>query len=154
MEKGQIGANILSNGKDGLNGDVHDHHALSAEMEGQNLKGVGDKQTRETDVVEDTEHPDEDELSVSAARVGPVGVFVDGTGDGPANEGANHTKDRGEEERATTETVNAQGCGDGDYEIENGLAGGEGELLVLVDDTSALVDGVHIVGEESVTRVL
>jgi hypothetical protein len=145
---------VLSNGQDGLDGDVHDHHTLGAKMEGENFESVGDEETRETNVVEDAEDPDEDELGVSGPGVGLVRVLVDGTGDGPAHESEDHAEDGGQEERATAELVDAQGSGNGDGEIENGLAGGDAELGVLVGDAGALVDGVHVVGEQSVTRVL
>jgi hypothetical protein len=123
-------------------------------MERQDLKGIGYQQTRETDVVENTKYPDEDELSVASTSVGLAGISIDGTGDGPAHERADHTEDGGEEEGATTKPVDAQGSGNGDDQVENGLAGGDTKLGVLIGDTSALVDGVHVVGEKSVTRIL
>lgn len=123
-------------------------------MEGQDLKGIGDKKTRETDVVEDTEDPDEDQLSVAGALVCLVRVSIDGAGDGPAHKGADHAEDGGEEERPTTELVNGQGSANCDAKIENRLAGGNTELLVLASDSGSLVDGAHVLGEQSVTRVL
>ncbi|KAI6757422.1 hypothetical protein HG531_003247 [Fusarium graminearum] len=60
---------LVSNGEDGLDGDVHDHHTLGTEMEGKDLKGVGDEETRETNVVEDTEDPDSGDLSIASAFV-------------------------------------------------------------------------------------
>jgi len=42
-------------GQDGLHRDVHDHHALGAQVEGEDLERVGDQQAREADAVEDTE---------------------------------------------------------------------------------------------------
>lgn len=82
---------LITEGQNRLDGDVHDHHTLGAEMEGEDLEGVGDEQTGEADVVEDTEEPDEDKLRVARPSVGRVGVLVDGTGDGPAHEGADHS---------------------------------------------------------------
>lgn len=108
-------------------------------MEGKNLESVADEQTRETNGVEDTENPNEGELGIAGAVVGghetvgevvigldlDLGVLVDGTTDGPAGEGQNHTA-RGEEEQgATANLVDKKSSGDGDGEIENGLASGE-----------------------------
>lgn len=73
-----------------MHGDVHDHHALGAEMEGQDLEGVGDQETGKADVVEAAKEPDEDELRVAGAGVLEVGVLVHGTSYGPADEAADH----------------------------------------------------------------
>lgn len=160
--------NILANGEDGLDGDVHDHHTLSTKVEGQNLKSVGDKETRETDGVEDTEEPNEGQLGVSGTLVGDLdtvgelvgdgnlnlGVLVDSTSDGPESERGDHTAGGGQEERTATELVDAKSGSDRDGKIEDGLSGRQGELLVLLGDTGTLVDDVHVVGEESVTGVL
>src|SRR3569833_4428166 len=53
--------NVLADGQDGLHGNVHNHHALGSEVEGQHLEGVSNQQAREPDVVEETEQPDEDQ---------------------------------------------------------------------------------------------
>lgn len=159
---------VLANGEDSLDGNVHDHHALSTEVERQNLKSVGNEETGETNGVEDTEEPDEGQLGIAGTLVGDLDtvgellrdgnldlrVLVDGTGDGPEGEGGDHAAGGGEEERATTEAINAEGSSNRDGEIEDGLASGQGELLVLLGDTRTLVDDVHVVGEEGVTRVL
>lgn len=74
-----------------MHGDVHDHHALGAEMEGQDLEGVGDQEAGPANVVEAAKEPDEDELSIAGVRVLLVGVIVYGAGDGPADEADHHT---------------------------------------------------------------
>lgn len=133
------GNNLLSESQDGLDGDVHDHHTLGTEMEGENLQGVADEKSRETNAVEDTEDPDEGKLGVSSTGVGvlntvciligdgdlDLGVLVDGGGDCPADEGRNHTASRNQEKRAATELVNAEGGSNGRSEIENGFSGGQ-----------------------------
>ena len=130
---------LLSEGKDGLHGDVHDHHTLSAKVEGKNLKSVGNEETGETDGVEDTKEPDEGKLGISSALVGGLNtlgvivghgdadlrVLVDGTGDGPEGERSDHTGGSEEEKRATAESVDHEGGGDGDGQIKDGLAGSE-----------------------------
>lgn len=137
-------------------------------MEGQDLEGVGDEKTRETDGVEDTKDPDKGDLGVSGAGVGAhdtlgvavrhldldLRVLVDGTGDGPAGEGQDHAAGRDEEEGPTAELVDGEGGADGGRQIEDGAAGGEGKLAVLLGDTGAVVDHVHVVREEGVTGVL
>lgn len=84
---------LVAKGQDGLDGDVHDHHALGAEVEGQNLEGVGDEEAGEADVVGDAEEPDEDELGPAGGGVLHVGVLVHGAADGPAGEGDDHARD-------------------------------------------------------------
>ena len=79
-----------ADGQGGLDGDVHDHDTLGTEMEGQDLKGIGDKETRETNVVEDTENPDEDDLADTVAGLS-AGLVVHSGHDGPDSEGKNHT---------------------------------------------------------------
>jgi hypothetical protein len=60
---------LVTQGKNGLDGDVHNHHSLGAELEWQDLQGVGNEQAGETNVIEGTEEPDEDELSVAGADI-------------------------------------------------------------------------------------
>lgn len=116
---------LVAQGEDGLDGDVHDHHALGTEVEGQDLEGVGDEQTGEANIVEATEEPDEDELGIAGADVGAARVLVHGTADGPAHEGEAHATGRDQEQGSTTESVHVQSRGDGDDEIVDGLAGAE-----------------------------
>ena len=79
------GRNILGDGQYGLHSDVHDHHTLGAQMEGQDLERVGDQQAREANVVKHAKDPDEDELGVASLDIELVGVLVDGARDGPAH---------------------------------------------------------------------
>ena len=166
------GIGLGAEGEGGLDSDVHDHDALGAEMEGQNLEGVGDEQTREANVVEDAEDPDEEDLR-DAEAVGVVVAVVHGGHDGPEREGDDHARDGSQEERAATNLVDEEGGVDGARKIENGLAGRDlwetksatvggfrnlvityTQLLVLVGDTGAVVDQVHVVGDDGVTGVL
>lgn len=82
---------LVADGEDGLDRDVHDHHALGAELERQDFERVGDQEPGEADVVEDAEQPDEDQLRVPGTRVAAVRVLVHGPRDGPADKGGNHT---------------------------------------------------------------
>jgi hypothetical protein len=131
---------LVSNGEDGLNGDVHDHHALGTEVERKNLKGISDEETRETNVVEDTEDPNSGDLSITGTCVGVrdttirlffcgrssvFRVLVDTTSDGPEEETENHTGDSSKEERATSDLVDGEGSTNGDDQIENCLASRE-----------------------------
>lgn len=145
---------VLSNGQDGLDDNVHNHHTLGAKVEGQDLEGVRDQQTGEPNVVKDSKDPDEDELGVPGTLVGAARVLVDGAGDGPADKRGDHAADGDQEEGTATKVVDCQSSTDGARQIENGLSGGDGELLVLLRNAGAFVDGVHVVGEECVTRVL
>lgn len=99
---------LVAEGQDGLDGDVHEHHALGAQLEGQDLEGVGDEHAGEADVVEDAEEPDEDELGPAGGGVAHARVLVEGAADGPAGEGDDHARDGDEEERPAAETVHVQ----------------------------------------------
>lgn len=131
---------LVSNGEDGLDSNVHDHHTLSTEVEWENLKGVGDEQTRETNIVEAAEDPNSSDLSIASALVGVCNttiwsicsgrscvfrVLVDTTGDSPEDETEDHTRDGSKEERTTSDLVDGKSSTDGDGKIKNGLAGGE-----------------------------
>ena len=118
----------------------------------KNLKGVGDKQTGETDRVEDTKDPNEDKLCV--AEAGLAGALVLTSHGSPENEGENHTRSRDEEETATTSTVDHEGSADGYNQAKEGVADVKTELLLLSSNTGLLVDQIGVVGDNSVTGVL
>jgi hypothetical protein len=113
---------LVAKGENGLYGDVHDHHSLGTKLEGQNLQGVSNEQTRETHVIEGAEKPDEDKLCVARARVGAARVLIYGTTDGPEHEGGTHAASRDEEKRATAESVDIHGGRDGDNQVKDGLS--------------------------------
>lgn len=137
---GRLGYDILSNGKDGLNSDVHDHHTLGTEVERKNLKSVGNEQAGETDIVEDAEEPDESNLGIASTSVGvsdttirlllggrslKLGVLVNAPGEGPEDESEDHTRDGSEEKRTTSDLVDSEGSTNGDGQIEDGLSSRE-----------------------------
>jgi hypothetical protein len=64
------------------------------------------------------------------------------------------TSSGNQKQRPPTEPVHLHGRRHGDDDVQNGLAGAQAQLLVLAGDAGALVDGVHVVGEQRVTRVL
>jgi hypothetical protein len=76
-------------GENGLNGDIHDHHTLGAEVERQDFEGIGDKETRETNRVEDTKDPDKDNLPDTIAFRRIVRFVFAGQGS-PNGEGNDH----------------------------------------------------------------
>lgn len=84
---------LRAESKDGLDGDVHNHHTLGTEVEGQDLESITDEQTRETDIVEDTEDPDEDDLGIAKSGLGGIAV-VHGGHDGPEGKGDGHAWDQ------------------------------------------------------------
>lgn len=67
---------LVAQCKNGLQCDVHDHHALGAQVERQDLERVSDQQTRKADVVENAEDPYEDELGVARRQVSKVRLLV------------------------------------------------------------------------------
>jgi hypothetical protein len=116
-------------GEDGLDGDVHDHDTLGTELEGQDFERIGDEQTRETDRVEDTEDPDEDDLANAVALRTAVRFVLAGQGS-PNGEGNDHARDGEQEEWASSEFVDDEGGDDGDDQAECGVA--ESELNTYV----------------------
>lgn len=60
---------LTTNGEDSLDGNVHDHKTLGTECVGQNLKSVGDKQTRPGKSIADTKEPYKRNLCVSGTLV-------------------------------------------------------------------------------------
>lgn len=59
----------LAHGQDSLNGDVHNHQTLRAQLVRQNLQRVADEQTTPAEGVEDTKDPDKEDLDVTGGRV-------------------------------------------------------------------------------------
>ena len=135
------GVGLGADSQGGLDGDVHDHDTLGTEMEGEDLQGIGNKETGETDVVEDTENPDEDDLADTVAGLS-AGIVVHGGHDGPEGESNNHTyinrltsvpclsytraaltSDGSQEEGATSHAVDHEGGTDGAGQIQDSLAG-------------------------------
>jgi hypothetical protein len=60
---------LTADSEDGLDGDVHDHKTLGTECVGQNLKSVGDKQTRPSKGIAHTKEPHKRNLCVSGTLV-------------------------------------------------------------------------------------
>lgn len=154
---------LVGNSQDSLHNNIHNHHTLGAKMEGENLEGVTDKETRETNVVKDTKDPDKGNLCIARARVSICDlafgvshgrVLVDCTDDGPQSKRGHHSRDGDQEERTTTEFVNSKSSTDRDGKIQNGLASRESKFIILLGDSSTLVDNVDVVGEEGVARLL
>lgn len=58
---------MVADSKSNLDEKVHDHQTTSTESIGQNLKSIGNEQTRPGDGVEDVKDPDEDDLRVAEA---------------------------------------------------------------------------------------
>jgi hypothetical protein len=65
-----------------VDGDVHDHHALGAELERQNLDGVCDEETRPGESVADSVEPEEDDDGDAGAGVAGLAVLRAGDGGG------------------------------------------------------------------------
>lgn len=65
-----------------------------------------------------------------------------------------HTDSGSKEEWTTTETINSHGAANSNEKLEHVLSCVQSGLLGLVLDTSALVDNVGIVADQSISRVL
>ena len=108
------GNDLLANGEDSLDCYIHDHQAFSSELEWKNLQRVRDQQSRPGKGVEDTEEPYEWDLSIASTLVSRVAVFIDGTGDGPADEHYNHAGRRCQEKRTSSNAIDELGGSHGD----------------------------------------
>lgn len=116
----QVG--LVADGEDGLNDNVHDHHALGTQLEWENLESVGDKQTGEANIVKDSKEPDEGQLGNTGSVVGAVRVLVDGADDGPDHKGHAHATGRDEEQGPTSILINRHGGPDRHGKVQDGFA--------------------------------
>jgi len=146
---------LISENESGLDSQVHDHQSLGTELVWQDLKSVGDKETRPGERVEDTEHPYEDDLRISRTLDVLLTTGLESSsGDGPGQEHEEHACGGNQEQWATSNTINKECAEDGDDKTEKGLATIERNLLILSCDTSVCVDQVGIVANNGITRVL
>lgn len=137
------GVDVVVDDERDVDGDVHDHHALGAELEGQDLDGVGDEETGPRKGVAHTVEPEEDDNGDAGAGV--FGLAVLRAGDGCGHETQKHTAGGCEEERATTDAVTEQGAGDGDDQGEDLVAAVKTETGLGAADTGSCVDLVGVV---------
>lgn len=135
-----------------LNGDVHDHQTLGTELEGHDLDGVGDEETRPGESVGNTVQPDEQDDGDAGALVASPSVL--GRADGDGHEEQEHTPGSGQEERATTDAVAQHGTGDGNDERQDLVAAVKTETGARAVDTGAGVDLVGVVRGQGVARPL
>ncbi len=127
------GVGLATNSENSLNSDVHDHETLGTESIRKNFESVGNKQTRPSERIADTEEPDEWNLSVAGCGVAVAGVLVDGAGNGPADETDDHTSGGAEEERTTTDFVDQGSCVDGNEKSQDALTTGKlNNMLVRI----------------------
>lgn len=89
------GVGVVVEGEGGLDAGLDDEEPLCAEPVGEDLEGVADDEPYPGGGVEDVEEPDEEDHGV----VGPRGaaLLVEGRGEGPEDEGEEHSR-RGEDE--------------------------------------------------------
>lgn len=146
------GVGVDVEGESALDGQVHDHETLGAELVGEDLDGVADEETGPGERVHDAEDPDEEDHGLVGTG-GLLGV-PESRADGPEDKGAEHATGGGQEHGAATDLVDKHGHGDGDDEGKAGLAGTETELGSLVGDTGRVVELGGVVGDDSVTRPL
>lgn len=146
------GVDLVVHDEGDVDSNVHDQHALGAELKGQDLDGVGDQETGPGEGVADTVEPEEADDGDTGALVS--GLAVLGAGDGSGHEAEKHTSGGCKEERATTDAVTQQGTGDGDDQGEDLVATIETETSLGSSNTSCLIDLIGVVGEKSVARPL
>lgn len=139
-------------GQGALDPDVHDHETLGTELVRQDLNGVADEQARPGEGVKDAENPDEEDHGVVCAR--GLLLVVETRGQGPEDEGAEHTRRRGKEHGAAADLVDKHGHGDGNDEGETHLAGRETELRSRIIDTGGFVKHAGVVGDDGIARPL
>jgi len=156
-----------------LNSQVHDHEPLSSQLVWENLERVGDEETRPGERVEYTEQPDEGNLRISRRLHGClVALLKFGCSDTPSQEHQAHSRGGCEEKWSSPDAVNEESTADTDNQTEQCLASVElsfvishvskmqrlkkayWDLLVLLFNTHAVINKVHVIAEESVSRVL
>ncbi|KAI6755517.1 hypothetical protein HG531_004623 [Fusarium graminearum] len=145
------GVGLVTDGESNLDEEVHDHQTSGTESEGANLQSVGDDQTRPGNGVTDVEEPDKGDLGISEAldlclTASSFPIIKDGE--------FVLTNSGSKEERATTEAINSQRTTNGNEKLEHVLSGVQSSLLSLILDSSALVNNVGVVADQSITRVL
>jgi hypothetical protein len=85
------GVGLVADSKSNLDEKVHDHESTSTESVGQNLKSIGNEQTRPGDGVADVKEPDEGDLRVAKVfDVFLASVLKTGSDDGPDKEREKH----------------------------------------------------------------
>lgn len=82
------GVGIGVEGQGSLNREVHDHETLGTQLVRQDFDGIADEQTGPGERVEDAENPNEDDHGV--VGTGLVVLVVEGRGERPEDEGAEH----------------------------------------------------------------
>ena len=146
------GVGVGVEGERSLDHQVENHETLGTQLVRQNLNGVTDEKTGPGDGVEDTKEPDEEDHGVVGA--GSIVLIVQARGEGPEDEGAEHTRRGGKEHGTAADLVDEQRHRDGNEEGQAGLAGRETELLGRVRDAGGIVQDAGIVGNDGVTRPL
>lgn len=137
------GVDVVVDDERDVDGDVHDHHALGAQLEGQDLDCVGDQETGPCESVAHTVEPEEHDDSDTGAAV--LGLAVLCTGNGSGHETQKHTASGCEEERATADAVTEQGAGDGNDQGKNLVAAVKTKTGLGAADTGSCVDLVGVV---------
>jgi hypothetical protein len=146
------GVDVLVYGQSDLDEQVHDHEALGANLEGQDLDSVGNKQTGPSKRVSDGEDPDHGNNSLTGSLA--LRSLLLGRADGPNDEGKTHGGGGGDEHGATTDTVNEQGARYRNDERKDGKTTVKTKLGITVKDTDTLVDIGGVVGHKTVAGPL
>jgi hypothetical protein len=147
-----VGVDVLVDGKSNLDEQVHDHETLGTDLKGQDLDGVGNKQTRPGKRVSNREDPDHSNDSLTSGLA--LLSFLLRRADCPDDESKAHGGSSGNEQWAATDSVAEKSAGDGNDEREDGQTTVETELSVTVGDTNGLVDVSCVVGDETVAGPL
>jgi hypothetical protein len=143
---------VLVDGESNLDEEVHDHETLGANLEGQDLDGVGYEETRPCKSVGDREDPDHGNDTTTSGHA-TVHLFLR-RADGPNDEAHAHGCGGGDEKRSASHAVTEKRARNGNDEGKNGKTTVDTELSVTVGYTDRVVDISGVVGGETVARPL
>lgn len=142
----------MVDGKSDLDEEVHDHETLGTDFEGQDLDGVGNKQTRPGKSVSHREDPDHGNDTTTSGLA--VVLLLLGRAYSPDDEAHAHGCGGGDEKRSATHAVTEKCARDGDYEGKDGKTTIDTKLSVTVGYANRVVDIGGIVRGKTVARPL
>lgn len=117
---------VLVDDQGDLNPEIHEHEALGADLEWQDLDSVGNQKPGPSQGIRKVEDPDESNHGFASGRV--LVALVDTRTDRPAQEADHHAKRSCKEERTASDFVAQHGACDRDDQAHNGQTTVESQL--------------------------
>jgi hypothetical protein len=105
---------VLVDGKRNLDEEVHDHETLGTDLEGQDLDGVGNEESRPGKSVSDRKDPDHGNDTPTGGHT--TMLLLLGRADSPDDEAHTHGGGGGDEKRSAAHAVTEERARDRDDE--------------------------------------